>query len=735
MQITEVTAKIEQFLLESLNHRYNGQVKSYYFTEEIELAARKVVNRTAKLELKFTGNPEFQKYVYRLPQTRIYYTLYQNLKSRIIFIDYFNVHILVFYGENAEATLLNRTRLKLLDIGRQVLLPAASSRHLSGGQQVFLAAPADLRKKIPSLLHLLNEIKRKEYALNPVGALQSENGDLLAAIDRNFARLKYIGAGGKLHPAVIESPLLLYYLELFLQTARFGPLLAFFQSEKVRAFFFGHSLRRLFLLRFKKFLEIYQQKIPSWLAGLKAEGVKSEDSFEYLQQRLEPITAADRQKIQQFWEALNVPALEIYWQRRWNGNPAEFFAFLLLSVQLHFFWAERCRDKLFSMAKDEQKALLGLLFDLGRFAHFSLNGSFRVSSWMLNAHTKIQNHGLFEVDFHRFGKRTFSKLNNAADGISVKIDKAVEFQWSFERREMKLLPLIWRPPEATPDFKFHEMRVGSFVLRVPAVWEQFVVHINEARFKWIRKKRRFQLTVKAQQKIKDEIIVNGQTLNIENVYQKYYYPIPSQESRWYVGLYDRQGIGVEKCHARRSDLLIKGLALDERGIMHETVNFKVQNSKRNHKISTNGLQLHRLPVGRIPVAFRLTARRCQPLDGQIEDCEAYFKRLLLLSGVELLNKLVVWLAEEQEVFTVKEIFACKLGFVPKINVTYGKEFNPTSETINMLVSTTPQADIALLDGVEFRLQMRKTIKYWWIRPKALGEVLERLFFIQKVVKI
>ncbi|WP_456407782.1 hypothetical protein, partial [Caldithrix abyssi] len=266
-------------------------------------------------------------------------------------------------------------------------------------------------------------------------------------------------------------------------------------------------------------------------------------------------------------------------------------------------------------------------------------------------------------------------------------------------------------------------------------WEQFVVHINEARFKWIRKKRRFQLTVKAPQKIKDEIIVNGQTLNIENIYKKYYYPIPSQKSRWYVGLYDRQGIGVEKCHARRSDLLIRGLALDARGIMHETVNFKVQNSKRNHKISTSGLELHRLPVIKIPVTFCLTARRCQPLEGRIDDCEAYFKRLLLLSGVELLNKLVVWLVDEQEVFTVKEIFACKLGFVPKINVTYGKEFNPTSETINMLVSTTPQTDIALLDGGEIRLQMRKSVKYWWICAKALEEALERLFFIQKVVKI
>ena len=746
MQTMSIVTRLEKFILDALNHRYNTQVKSSTFLLEFQKPVHKIENRDGSISIGLAPDASWQKFVFRFPQTRIFYTLYQGLHGRIRFIDYFNVHVLILEGEQSQVELVNRSRLKTVSLNRQQELESPVHLNLNQGESLaFLIAPKRFQKKFKSVLHLLQEIREFEYHLNPVSNIRTENIALLESIDDHFAKIELFASFGQLKIGSLQSPFFIYYLQLYLQSGHFDLLLQLlkriFRNEKTRSQFLKNPLHGLFVDKLKKALQISQQKIPAWLRQIEAAKANaSRDLWELaFLQEFGPQAGSLLEQIQQLWESLTVPALEIYWRKKVQKNPAPFLAFLLLGVQNQFYWADLAFRKIKSWLGEQHLPLFELMFHLQRFCYQTINNGLGFGTGKMLAHHQTFSSGNFVLDYHRFGKKIHSGFVDSVKQISLKIDQFVRWELNSEKNELIILPVLVAPPLALPGFNFSRISVGNLQISLPLIWQQFTLQVNGLRFKWIRKKKRFQLSVKVPRQFRENIFVNDTLIRAENVYAKYYFPIKPGKSQWFVSLMDTSGVRVQKIHSQNERLILKGFSLDFQGLLRHVFNFKKETSHRNHTVEGLSVQEHLLPVTRLPVKFQLTARRCDPFVGQIEEVDSFLKSFLLKPGSRLVHQLLVWVFGKEDLSNIKEIFLTRLGFIPQMVVTSEKMFNPTSETLNLLISLNAvEGDELLIDGGTIRVyksRKGKKVKYLWINRNTVKEDLTRLYFMQKIEKI
>ncbi len=734
MDVRQLLEKIDHFLLQALNHRYNSQAHRVTFLEEVQLNCQKITNINRKLELSFQALPKVRKLVYRLPQTRIYYTLYQSADVRIIFIDYFNVHFVAYQLANQTAKLVNRTRLQFRSFNpRQRFLASLSDVGL------WVFAPSNILSKLESPLSLLHTLKIHEYKINPVAQAQTENTEFLATLDANFARLPYITMQGNLQKRVVNDPLWAGYFEWFVQNGRFKPLLALLKNKDVQTRLTQDSWGVFFLHRLKSWLQLNDQAVPMWLQKVKPSNQPFPTSFtELLYTGIEGDPQA-LAALQHFWETMQTPALEFYWQKKFNDQPWIFFSFLLLAVRHQFFWAEHCYKKLREWATDSQKPLLDLLFQQNQFVHVTGSNPIIAGAWNLAACKQAFNWGAFSLKFYRFGKNTFSEISSSLIGLTLKIDRFVRWQINRETQTITVLPVLWRPPSYDFALRFQELKIDGWRIQLPLIWEQFVLQINQARLKWIRKKRRFQVSFKIPKAFTQKLILEGHSLTSRNVYGKLHFDFTPQSNQWQVEVYDAQGVHVHLPHANLNHLTLRGAALDAYGILRSNFNLKRLNSRRNHQMVANALTCDLIPVDKLPMEFTLTARRCEPRTIKIEPLPIFVRKFFQTAGRELVNTMMVWIQSEKEIFKIAQIFEEQIGFVPKINVTLKKNFNPTTETFNLLISLRPEeTDRVVIDWGSVKLMAQgkgKRIFYFWLQESTLPTALNYLFFIQKTEKI
>ena len=196
-----------------------------------------------------------------MPQTRIYYSLYQNVQLKIQFIDYFNVHLVVLEGSQNNLRLFNKSRLKGVDLlnGQPIKNPVQTELVFSS-PHIYFIAPKPLQNKYPSALHLLNEIREWEYNNHPIAKLKTENNLFLQTLDQEFAKINPIAQFGRLNLPDFDSPFLIYHLQLHLHLGSLDVLQKLmkriFKKEGVKSaikekIFLNRSLRD-----FKQFLQL-----------------------------------------------------------------------------------------------------------------------------------------------------------------------------------------------------------------------------------------------------------------------------------------------------------------------------------------------------------------------------------------------------------------------------------------------------------------------------------------------
>ncbi len=738
MKLEDTYAKIEHFILESLNHRYNSQVpqKTFVIAQSV---TDTITSRSKKLILKSTTVQQFQKVVFRFPQSRIYYSLFQNVELQVGIIEYFNWHILFLEGDCASVNLKHSSTLSLYEINAQGLVNSAPS-FLPKSRGVYLIAPAKKVAQQKSIIYLLNEIRKIEYQIHPINAIFTEDVEVLTQIDEDFANIPFIHEKGKLKIDFTRFRYAIFLLELFLQTGQFELLLqALKRKVVVQKALNGQIHNHLsdFLVRLRWALQLQGQDFPPKLFAL-IEQPSSEESFCTWYFRGQTLSPEQKEHVQNIWESLAVPALELYWNRKAKQEPEQFLAFLLLALENHFVWVEQAFKKIYHFISPEDRPLFRLLFNLHRIAFIQLNYKARFGTYYQWAFKQALQWSKLTVDYHRFGKQRFSVLKLPNQNLSIKINQLV--QWEFDDQEKVLIikPNLIVPPLKEPKFDYHLLQWANLKIKIPLLWQQFVVELNQTRFKWIRKKRRFQLSVKVPKQNTENIVFDGQIIKPQNVYQKYYLPIKPIEGQWYINFNDDRGIRFEKLHASCQKIILNGYAIDRFGILKSTFNFKSSESKRNHQIDGLNREWQPLPIGRLPLKFQLTSRHCSPFSGQLQKCDLFVQALLNIKAELIPAKLTFWLLNSQEMLKIKETFFNILGVYPKIIVTSPDKFHPLAETFNMVAGLIPKDDLVQLETDEIKLvqcKKDKNVRYLWVATDRLASVLKQLFFMQKIVKI
>ncbi len=742
MQNSSLLSKIEKFVLSSLNHRYNSQVKITTFLEQISFSETQIQNFDGSIVIKISGESKFQKYVYRFPQTRIFYSLYQNAQLRIQFIDYFNIHVIVLEGSHKELQLFNKRRLSGLDLntGQQIKKLAQISLQPENFQ-CFLIAPKRLQNKFPSVLNMLNEIREWEYKFHPIANIETEATDFLKTLDQDFAKIRTMAHLGRLLVPDLDAQFLIYQLQLHLQLGHFelisGILKRIFKHPDAEKQIQEHFYLSFFLKRFSLALRINQQPIPVWLKKyLTLTDIKEQHLIDrHLFKEFNPREDL-KLNLQQMWETMNIPALEIYWQQQVQQSPLRFLLFLQLSLQNHFFWSDQAFEKIWSWLPDAHRPFFRLLFKLSRFYTVHLGQGLQGGVVKMLAHHQAVSLGRLKLACHRYGKSVFSSFQDEVQNLKVKIDKQVYWQFKPEENLLVIQPLLLSPPLTQPEFNSVSIQFEHLRLQIPLVWEKFTVHVNEHRFKWIRKKKRFQLSVKVPKAFKGQVSVNQIPIIPENVYAKYYFPIPAQKTEWHIEITDSRGVRLRKTRAGKDPLAIAGFALNSRGILTENFNFKLEGSKRNRQINGQQPESNLFSISHGSFKFDLTARHCQSFTGELKPDETFLSKFLNTPADLLIYKLIVWMTDRKEEETVKKTFQSIFGFIPKIIVTSPEKFNPTPETLNILVGLNTE-DKIVEDYRNFKVMQRKKrpeIKFLWVAESGLRETLINLCFMQKIEK-
>ncbi|MCD6375968.1 MAG: hypothetical protein J7L94_10610, partial [Caldisericaceae bacterium] len=414
-----------------------------------------------------------------------------------------------------------------------------------------------------------------------------------------------------------------------------------------------------------------------------------------------------------------------------------FWFFLQLSLQNHFYWAEQSFEKIYGWLPDDHKPYFRLLFQLWRFTYLELEQGGRCAVVKMLAHHQAVSFGRLQIAYHRFGKSIFSVFSDIFQDLKVKLDKQV--QWHFEPKQnlLTIQPVLIKPPLIDPVFNFTQIQIDHFRIKLPLIWEQFTLQVNGIRLKWIRKKKRFQLSIKIPKQFKGQVSVDQLPVNCDNVYTKYYFPIPVKKTEWHVSLNDDRGVRLQKPQAISNSLHVSGTALDVRGILHDTFNFKLENSKRNRQVIGQKPEMNPLFINKRLLKFDLTARRCQPFTGQIEDFDLFLKNFFNTPAARLIHQLMIWTFEHNDVDQLKRTFLDILGFIPKIIGTSPEKFNPTAETLNLLISLNAMEEV-VGNYQNFKVMQRKNYsraKYLWINKNQLKKNLINFYFMQKIEKI
>ncbi len=743
----QIISGIEFFLNSGLNRRYNPQACGQSFVVKKRENCAEIENYRQTVRILVSKEDSFFALVYRLPQTRIFYTVYQNLEWKISFIDYFNHCVVIVKNKTNKRsnslTVRKKNKTSGIRLSERQNLNSSFQNITIKRREVFWFGPARERSRFKSVLHFLNSARDREYRNHPLNFFFVSDNTLLRKIDMLFADLPHINREKTLTLLSLKEDYFVWLQELFLQLGWHDSLLKFYRTIHRNSEHWQNFLQNrknvLFIQRFLRILELHEKTAPQWL---KAIALKDRQTAEY--SFIELYFGTEYQidkKLQQFWEYVQIPALELKWRREIRENADNFMAFVLLAVARKFWWAPQSYRLIGKYITGVKKQLFDLLYLLMTHVNISVRGKVNVSTLAFPQAIHRLDAGFAVIDYYRFGKKLFSNLQFPQKALSLKIDKLCEFEYDLSSQTIEIKPIILKPPSEAPELRLIRVETEGVVVQTPLVWEQFVFEINKIRFKWIRKKKRYQLSIKAIKQTEPVKICERIIDLKEKPYSKYYFPITSDSGESNLDIFKLSGERVSGLLPGVNVLTVRGIALDARGILKETFRYAQNQLKKNKEIRTNGFTPQSINAQPPPLILTLTAGKCAPKVFRLQPTDAFWEKFKNTRAEILYQNLKIWIdtkSSSRELRNLPLLCIERLGFIPEIVEIDVNEFSPDKETFNFLVSKNIRSkDEVVLEMPDIRVcrnHKSPKNKYFLINPEIIEGLFDESFFIQNRVK-
>ncbi len=740
MEATEIFYGIRQFIHDALNHRYSKQTSLPLFVLERDFRCQTVAAQNGKIVFDFPQPAPFLKIRYRLPQTRIFYTHYQNPHWDIAVVEYFKHTIVLLHSRNGQGTLRLKNSSKCIGTDEKgIRLPENVSLHSA----VWWFRPRNELGKYNTPLHFLHAIRQHEYRINPVARLEINDAQVLQQIDSLFCQFPYVNASGHLSLRGLQDERFIWVHEFYLQLGYFTQLEHFYRQvfrkstqSKPDTWFLPYLLAR-----FRAFSQVLTGQVSA--QSLPLPTTKSETKrFLFHYWNVQKWDANLLEAIQYYWEANHPPAFQLRWGQEIRENPAQAIAFVLLALHHHFWWAPRAAEIVLAHLDNRFQAIFKALVLLTeRTSQQVTNGEWHWSAFEGKAARQHLATPYCNIGLHTFGKEKFTELTHPGAGVHFRLNKHAEIRVDFQGKTLRFAPHVFRPPVNGLEWPTTRVTIGDWNIEVPLVWEQFYFEWNGIRLKWIRKKRRFQITLKNPFP-EIPVTINGESVALrEDRYTKAYLPIQRRDSQSTFQMFSLQGDALSGLSPLTRQFCVRGVALSFFGILKEHCNVYLNESRKNKMVPTNAPEAIPIEPGKLPFVLTCRVRHCDAVSLQPKIVDAIWERFCLTPAELLLEKMKIWVvsADREKTIAVEDFFQRHFGFRPEMEVLSSMEkFLPKNETFHFLISKNPALNDEFLEKVGeillFRRSKSPKIKYFFLKADFLRQKSDIPFFIRNIVK-
>ncbi len=245
--------------------------------------------------------------------------------------------------------------------------------------------------------------------------------------------------------------------------------------------------------------------------------------------------------VQRCWNRLSLPLFESRLIRELKSNPEKFIILYLLSLYHDFPFANTLAGKI------EEKVTVPLLrlFVLLQQQiqkRFNTDSAFNFKDGSQQNYTG-KNLNLFDqssLRLSRFGQRFYVQYVSA-DKFRFRIDKRIHCFVDSGQHQISVYADVPFYPQHTPTDQRMEIHSSGYRVSWPWLWPKAEVQCSDIRFRWIFKKRRYQITIQKRKSTAD-LSIDGQVSDWP-AHQKmiHYHEVKNTDPEMLIKIWDRQG--------------------------------------------------------------------------------------------------------------------------------------------------------------------------------------------------
>ncbi|MGD9897884.1 MAG: hypothetical protein AB7T22_02030 [Calditrichaceae bacterium] len=671
MKTHTLTNQIEAFIADGIAFKYDTQITDVLFLLDkgpLKESSYSVKNNNITLSGIYPG---MSRERFRLPQTKIYYTLIQNEKLKIQIIEFQNdsIFIISAFSEKARIQLKvkqNNNCQVFCSLNPEIPSPALLDLAIEETEIIWVTDNDNILS-MNELTRCLKKHYQDEIAGHPVHYISSLNKNLLMNMDRCWVNLDCINMGREID-SKISAQKFIWLQEVYLYFGWYDELLTFYKSEQKLAAGLDDSAVSLREMARNRFILSHQ--------GQKNAQNDKEKSFlnSYLNGEL--IDDAElNAELHLFWERINKPAMKSYFKRSFMINPHEIIAFAMLAADRNFWWTDTIRKKILHLITESAinsiTPIIELLFYLkSDHLNIAINANGRHFTGT------AQNFGKSEVKMVDPAICFKNQLENSLIHTSAKLrdvflfrmDKNVRIHYQAEKKLLKIYPVVFHHPVSENSLNYIQIESSNIRFDIPLIWRNFTADLNGNRFKFLLKKDRYQVSIK--RKPSESLLsLNSEKILFEDsLYTKIYLNIKKQSSHSYFSIYDQTGTKIVGFGPHIKQIIPRGHGYNAMGTLIEEFQISCGRSAKGSKIITNSINPLAIDILSLELQLIFRAKKFLPFSMSFSEMDGTFWRLLQTES-DLLNIRLIFYLEDytnKKRQYLRELCTQYLGFYPSI---------------------------------------------------------------------
>ena len=654
---------------------------------------------------------DYSVLAYQLPQTRIFCTEYETPHAlRFVFIEYFQSCLLIIKNENPGSVK-----------GLAMEWPAEEPFFCSAitkktGQNLFslsfkslaflwLRPGSEYRRLDETPAWLASSIS-KEYVQHPFHLTRARDKALMNETDRQWACLDFMDESGEVvsaEPGKIDSAMLLLAGEIFSHLGK----------EKI----------------FNQFLKkAYGMPYLSGLPAFAEEKGENDKLLFFLNTLLQgdKISRQTELLVQQYWEYVGQPFLELYLAQVTVKRTEGLLAFALLALYGNFWWFPSLYEKIIPALPEKTRRLFSFLLQLKRMVVFRKHSrGFTANPPLRGAlEGSLENPGKdFQFSYNCRGKKEYTHLT-LGKSLQFRIDKKAVLDYLDAEKILTAEPLLAAPPLTALSSEKVKILLDGFTLQIPLAWPSFEVTLNKVRIRFLQKKERFQLTFR-QRKDFPAILLNGRELVFaKDLKLKIIVQLLRKESRLEIYPYTLSGIRLKAAPIKNSLLRFSGIASDSFGLLRNNLQISFNDSGYSKAIQANDNAENIFQASFPMTGYRLTARRCRPAEYVLSEADELYQRMKNTPAHLLRNQIMLFFMEDSRVAQADAItrFREKFAFYPETDSFENFNRQPAKYSI---VFGKKQPGVLLADGDLYKIIGLKNRKVIFVFTEKIPEFFRK----------